>query len=596
MAVTPIILRSQPGIQRDGTSFDGDAYSDGQHVRFDRGRPRKMWGARVLCNTMLEVSRGLGSFTRAGNVYIHSGGEEYCISAVFDYSGFGASVSDRTPAIYVPDADNSWTFDTISDPIVNNNAMVVAHAAPNLTLIDNNVELPVYWGAVDAGTALQPLGLPVLNDATTIDTMTGDTTAGSAVIANFADTTGLAYGYTVSGTGIPTGSYITEVTSSTSITISENATATNAGTSLTFTTGGVSGGVVALHPYLLAYSSNGYIQWSTPLAAGNTPADFWSAGSGEAFVTSQKIVRGMALRGGPGTSPAGLFWSLNSLVRATFAGGSTVFNFDTISDTISILSPKSVVEVDGVYYWAGVDRFYMFGGTVRELPNNRNLSWFFDGMNRNYQQKCFAFTVARWGEIWFCYPRGDETECSHAVIYNWRLNEWYDTQLLNSGRSAAISANVFPYPIMAGVDEDDTTNYYYLWQHECGLDEMRGPRTLPIKSWFTTANFALTTLGQQPKDAAMRVVRVEPDFVQSGDMTVCVEGEANPKAKTISTDPATIYEQPSTPQQQVVELKSTRRIMRFKFESNTLGGDYYAGKTLGFVEESDKRYTGAVNS
>ena len=171
MAPSPVLLRSQPAIQRDGTRFDSEAYSDGQHVRFDRGRPRKMWGCRTLVNTMDEISRGLTQFTRAGSVYIHSGGYTKLESVTFDYNGFGGSVVDRTPSIFVADANNSWSFDTIFDPVTTNNAMVVANAAPNLSLIDNNVERPVFWGQVNSSAAFVPLGLPILTTATTVTTV-----------------------------------------------------------------------------------------------------------------------------------------------------------------------------------------------------------------------------------------------------------------------------------------------------------------------------------------------------------------------------------------------------------------------------------------
>ena len=46
------VLKSQPGIKRDGTKFEGDFYVDGQWVRFQRGRPRKI----DLTKTELVVS------------------------------------------------------------------------------------------------------------------------------------------------------------------------------------------------------------------------------------------------------------------------------------------------------------------------------------------------------------------------------------------------------------------------------------------------------------------------------------------------------------------------------------------------------------
>ena len=226
---------------------------------------------------------------------------------------------------------------------------------------------------------------------------------------------------------------------------------TGALTPISLPTGGsATGGIVSLHPYLTFFGDNGYVGWSTAA----DPTDLTGTGSGSANVTGQKIVRGLPMRGGSGASPAGLYWSADALVRATFTGGSTVFAFDTISTESSILSPASVIEYDGIFYWAGVDRFLMFNGVVREVSNTMNVNYFFDGLNFDKRMKVFATKVTRYGEIWWCYPRGDATECTHAVIYNVRENVWYDTELPNEGRSAGLPAAVYRYPLMTGVKPD----------------------------------------------------------------------------------------------------------------------------------------------
>ena len=40
------------GIQRDGTVLDNKYYNDGQWVRFQRGRPRKVGGYRQMTNLL----------------------------------------------------------------------------------------------------------------------------------------------------------------------------------------------------------------------------------------------------------------------------------------------------------------------------------------------------------------------------------------------------------------------------------------------------------------------------------------------------------------------------------------------------------------
>jgi hypothetical protein len=148
------------------------------------------------------------------------------------------------------------------------------------------------------------------------------------------------------------------------------------------------GGVVALHPYTVIFGNDGFVMWSTP----GDPTDYTGTGAGNAYVTGQKIVRGMPLRGGPGNSPSGLLWSADSLLRMSYTGDSTsAFQFDTISAQSSILSAQSVIEYDGVFYWIGSDRFLMFNGVVREVENAINLNFFFDNLNYSQRLNVFSF-------------------------------------------------------------------------------------------------------------------------------------------------------------------------------------------------------------
>ena len=202
----------------------------------------------------------------------------------------------------------------------------------------------------------------------------------------------------------------------------------------------VSGGIVVAFPYLLAFSDNGFVTWSGP----NLPADFRTASGGGGptgqRVTSSKIVRGLVNRGAPTNAPSALLWSLDSLVRASFIGGAPVFRFDTISDQSSILSSNSAIEYDGLYYWAGVDRFLFYNGVVQELPNQMNINFFFDNLNFAQRQAVCVHKVPRFGEIWWCFPYGSSLVPNWAVIYNVREQTWYDTPLPDGGRAAAYFA------------------------------------------------------------------------------------------------------------------------------------------------------------
>ena len=534
MAEKIVQIRSQPGIKRDGTRLEGDYYVDGQWVRFQRGLPRKMGGYRAISKYLREVSRALHEFTQNNLTYVHSGSANLLERFYID-NGFNTSViTNRTPVTLAADPNNMWQFDAIAAPGLGG-LQIVAQVAPNLGCICNADGGQLFFGDLFGTAPLQPI------------------------------------------TNLPTGYSVT-------------------------------GGVAVLHPYTFIFGNDGYVAVSV---AGD-PTDYTSPGSLAANIASQKIVRGIALRGGPGNSPSGLFWSADSLVRASFVGGDAIFQFDTISTQSSILGANTVIEYDGIFYWVGTDRFLMFNGVVREVPNDLNLNYFFEGLNQSQRQKVFAMKVTRYGEIWWCYPRGEAIEPSHAVIYNVRENTWYDCELPNGGRSAAVSPSVFPKPLMTGVaptaagedirvteandtritessdvrvTEESGVDQYRLWVHEVGVDAIDGINIQPVLSFFETAEMSLPVTGQENK--ALQVLMLEPDFVQSGDMTVAVHGRANARSPEVETEPMMFPETPATPQEQVVYFKTQRRQLRFRFDSNTIGGDYQMGLVLAHLQPGD---------
>jgi hypothetical protein len=350
-----------------------------------------------------------------------------------------------------------------------------------------------------------------------------------------------------------------------------------------------SGGIVTLGPFLFFFGNSGQIGWSEP----NDPTTV----DAEAFITQQKIVAGHPLRGA-GQGPAGIFWSLDALIRASFVGGTVVWQFDTLASDVSILSSQAVIEYDGTFFWPGVDRWLMFNGVVRDVPNDFNINFFFDNLNFSERQKVFAFKVPRFHEIWWCYPRGGATECTHAIIFNVKEGSWYDTELPTErspgnvpGRTAGIYARVYNKPFL--VDADDVgapgTDAFTLWQHETGVDEIDGSSIVAVESFFETAEIGMPVDEQQPSNMELRVARMEPDFVQSGDMTLNVRGRVNSKAPFVEDAAQTFLETPVESTDETIKLKTIRRLMSFKFTSNVVGGDYEFGETLAHLDVAGER-------
>ena len=531
-------LDTKPGIQRDGTLFDKEVYVDGQWVRFQRGRPRKMGGYRQITDSLAGPSRGIFVVPRSNfnNVYnghanglqvipvdsngigsgitdytfggslltvnalvggsgyanatytavnlsyvtsgagsgatativvsggavtsvtITGGGYGYnqyekltATAAQLGGSGSGFSVQVLTTAsAFVPSDENLWQFDTFTDSSGSGNNLLLAHPSRDLNDIDNETNTRLLAGPI-SGTNMNPVG---------VFTEVGATTNTSPNVTLASANLNIGPGQLVTGPGIPADTRVLSI-SVTALVLTKSATATSAAATLTFDNEvSISGGVVSLHPYVFVYGNDGLIR---NCASGNLD-DWVSAEANAVNMSTGKIVQGFPVRGGS-NAPSGLFWSLDSLIRVSFApttlgiGGTanfaapTFWRYDIISSQSSMLSSQSVIEYDGIYYWCGVDRFLLYNGVVKEIPNTMNQNWFFDNLNYSQRQKVYATKVPRFGEIWWFYPRGNSEECNDCIIYNVRENVWYDAgQALGARRTAGYFSQVFRFPVNGGVD------------------------------------------------------------------------------------------------------------------------------------------------
>ena len=531
-------LDTKPGIQRDGTLFDKEVYVDGQWVRFQRGRPRKIGGYRQITESLAGPSRGIFVVPRSNFSNIYNGHANGLQVIPVDSNGVGSGITDytfggsvltvnalvggtgytnatytavalsyvttgsgsgvtatvvvsggavtsvtitgggygynqyekltataaqlggtgsgfsiqvlTTASAFVPSDENLWQFDTFTDSSGSGNNLLLAHPSRDLNDIDNEVNTRLLAGPI-SGTNMNPVG---------VFTQAGATTSGSPNVTLAAANFNVGAGQLVTGPGIPVDTRVLSI-SVTAMVLTKNATTTEAAATLTFDNEvSVSGGVVSLHPYVFVYGNDGLIR---NCASGNLE-DWVSAEANAVNMSTGKIVQGFPVRGGS-NAPSGLFWSLDSLIRVSFAptslgiGGTanfaapTFWRYDIISSQSSMLSSQSVIEYDGIYYWCGVDRFLLYNGVVKEIPNSMNQNWFFDNLNYTQRQKVYATKVPRFGEIWWFYPRGNSEECNDCIIYNVRENAWYDAgQALGARRTAGYFSQVFRFPVNGGVD------------------------------------------------------------------------------------------------------------------------------------------------
>jgi hypothetical protein len=510
-----VALNAQPGIQRDGTKFASRRWSDGLWCRFQRGLPRKIGGYKLISDTIQEIVYGMIVVNNTPNFNIFMGTESHLYAQQIDFFGnpLGAVSVIYTPFGFPTSPFNIWSFDYLYDDTSTSNSLI-AHAAPNLSTIENDINRPVYFGPVNAGVPLIP-----------------------------------------AFTNVPPGQVAGDYY--------------------------VSGGVVSLHPYLLIFGNNGFVAWS----AANDPSTVLSS----ARITSSKIVAGFQVRAG-NSSPGGLLWSLDSVIRVTLTTSPPVlFTFDTVTSESSVFAPKTIVEYDGIFYWISVDRFLQYTGVVQEIPNDTNLNFFFNNVDYAYSQKTWGTKSTQYGEIWWPFPTKDTAstpnpthECNWAIVYNVREKTWYDTPL---ERSSGYFSEVFADPIWTG-NAPNVDFGYDVWIHDIGVDENRNNVLTVIPSSITSPDITFCATGPDGNwsgiDKQVELYRLEPDFLLSGNMTLTVDGK-NYAQSPVSSEP--IYQATITPTTEKLDIRQQRRQMTLKFETpefgtTTTGGDFQMGQNL----------------
>ena len=294
---------------------------------------------------------------------------------------------------------------------------------------------------------------------------------------------------------------------------------------------------------------------------------------------SYRLSHGSAIIGALQTRQEIVVWTDAAVYAMQYLGPPYVWGFTLLADNISIVSPNAMATANGVVYWMGVDKFYVYSGRVETLPCAVR-TYVYGDINRDQFAQCFAGTNEGYSEAWWFYCSADSDVINRYVIFNYLDRVWYYGSL---ERTAWLDSPLRDYPQAA-------TSGNIIVFHEAIVDDGTTNPPSPIVAYIQSSDF---DIGDGHNYGF--VWRMIPDITFNGSTTASpafpaadfsMRPRQNPgapygAAPTPTVQSAQSYSTQSTyTVQEFTEIIYTRirgRQMAFKIESDTLGTQWQLG-------------------
>lgn len=195
-----------------------------------------------------------------------------------------------------------------------------------------------------------------------------------------------------------------------------------------------------------------------------------------------------------------LVWTNSALYALQYLGGTIVWGSQLLADNVSIASQNAASFSDGVTYWMGLDSFYVYDGTVKNLPCDLKRHVFND-INHEQIEQVFAGTNEGFDEVWWFYPSASSTTVDKYVVYNHAQGIWYFGSL---ARSAWLDTGIRQFPVAATYSNNLVT-------HEDGVDDNESGTRAAITAFITSGEFDI-----DDGDRFSFIRRILPDITFDG--------------------------------------------------------------------------------
>ena len=324
-------------------------------------------------------------------------------------------------------------------------------------------------------------------------------------------------------------------------------------------------GTTTLDPLLIRWTAQeSYTDW--------TPDITNQAGS-------YRLSHGSTIIGAIQTRQEIMVWTDAAIYAMQYLGPPNVYGFTLLADNISITSPNAMATANGVVYWMGIDKFYVYSGRVETLPCSVR-TYVYEDINRDQFFQCFAGTNEGFSEIWWYYCSANSTTIDRYVIFNYLDRVWYYGSL---ERTAWLDSPLRPFPQAA------TPNNIIVY-HEALVDNGETNPPSAINCYIQSSDFDI-----EDGHNYGFVWRMIPDITFNGSNTAPPENprvnftmrpKQNPGAPyNVAPSPlvrsaqnyGTVHTYNVQEFTQIVYTRVRGRQLAFRIESDTLGTQWQLG-------------------
>jgi hypothetical protein len=271
-----------------------------------------------------------------------------------------------------------------------------------------------------------------------------------------------------------------------------------------------------------------------------------------------------------------LVWTDSAIYSMQYLGAPYVWGFQILMDNISVISPNSMITINNVTYWMGIDKFYMYSGRVETLPCSLR-QFIFNDINRDQSFQVFSGGNEAYNEVWWFYCSANSNQIDKYVIYNYLDRVWYYG---NMPRSAWLDSSLRTYPMAASYDNR-------ILYHESSVDDVSGLTPVPIYAYVQSSDF---DIGDGHNFGF--VWRILPDVnfngsnINNPEVTMTIRPRQNSGSAYGTSDNPTVVSANNYGTSSVYNVQQftgqvyTRlrgRQLAFRIESNTLGVSWQLG-------------------